>query len=243
MKQQKVSVVIPAFNEEERLPKCIHCIRAAFDEYSNALSYEIVVCDNNSSDATAAIAASLGCKTIYEPENNVSKARNRGASTACGEWLLFIDADSWPSTELIGDVAKLINGNEYIGCGSTLRVVDGPKLFKYVLESKNWSMRVFQWSPGAFILCRKEAFVELGGFSEERYLMEDVDFSQRLRALGKARGQRFTMLHEHPINTSGRRGYSFGFWGWTKFALLLTFRLKKCVKDKRFADAWYKGER
>jgi hypothetical protein len=54
-----LSIVIPAFNEEERLPESVRRIREACDAFPQ-LTYEIIVCDNNSSDGTAAIAAGAG---------------------------------------------------------------------------------------------------------------------------------------------------------------------------------------
>jgi glycosyltransferase involved in cell wall biosynthesis len=237
-----VSVVVPAFNEEERLPESLFRIRRAFEAFPD-LAYELIVCDNNSTDSTAAVAESAGCRVAFEPINQISRARNRGASAASGQWLLFIDADSWPSADLIGDMIPILKGSEQIGCGSTLRVVDGPRWFKFAWESKNWSMRTFKWCPGAFILCRRDAFLEIGGFSDEYYIFEEADFVNRLKALGARRGQKFVILHKHPFSTSGRKGTAYGIGSWLKFALQLTFFHRKAVRDKAFAEKWYEGDR
>jgi glycosyltransferase involved in cell wall biosynthesis len=237
-----VSVVVPAFNEEERLPESLSRIRKAFEAFPD-LTYELIVCDNNSTDSTAAVAESAGCKVVFESINQISRARNRGASAASGQWLLFIDADSWPSAELIGDMIPILKGSEHIGCGSTIRVADGPRWFKIVLESKNWSMRIFRWCPGAFILCRRDAFAEIGGFSDEYYLFEEVDFIKRLKALGARRGRKFVILHKHPFSASGRKGAAYSIGAWLKFALRLTFFHGKVVRDKAFAEKWYEVDR
>jgi glycosyltransferase involved in cell wall biosynthesis len=237
-----VSVVVPAFNEEERLLESLSRIRKAFEAFPD-LAYELIVCDNNSTDSTAAVAESAGSVVAFEPINQISRARNRGASAASGRWLLFIDADSWPSAELIGDMIPLLTGADYIGCGSTVRVVDGPRWFKVVLESKNWSMRTFKWCLGALILCRRDAFSEIGGFSEEHYLFEELDFIKRLKALGARRGQRFVILHKHPFGTSGRKGTAYGIGSWLMFALRLTLSHRKAVRDKAFAEKWYEVDR
>jgi len=239
-----VSVVVPAFNEAQRLPLCIHRIREAFAASPEiAAAYEIIVCDNNSTDDTAAIAERSGCRVIFEPINQISRARNTGASAASGRWLLFIDADSWPSPELIKDIVPLLSDATCIGCGSTIQVVDGPRWFKLVWESKNWSMRTFKWCPGGFILCRRDAFVEIRGFSEEHYIFEELDFVRRLQKLAATRDQRFLILHEHPFSTSGRRGIGKGFWWWAKFAFKLSVFHKSAVRDKDFARIWYEGDR
>jgi len=237
-----VSVVIPAFNEEARLPESLRRIRDAFSA-SPSLTYELIVCDNNSADATASVAASAGCRVVFEPINQISRARNRGAEAAKGEWILLIDADSWPPPELVGDLILLIANSGCIGAGSTIRVIDGPRWFKYVWESKNWSMRTFKWCPGAFILCRHDAFTEVGGFSEEHYIFEESDFTNRLKALGRRRGQKFFILHEHPFRTSGRRANALPVSGWLVLALKLIFAHKHTVRDGEFAKKWYKPQR
>ena len=239
-----VSVVIPAFNEEKGLPSSVRRIREAFHASPDiADAYEIVVCDNNSRDATAAVATAHGCRVVFEPINHISRARNRGASVATGEWLLFVDADSWPSPELICDMVPLLRSPDYIGCGSTIRVVDGPWWFKFTWESKNWSMRTFKWCPGGFILCRRDAFTEIGGFPQDYYIFEELEFVKRLRRLASKRGQRFTILHKHPFSTSGRKGMKYGLWSWAKFGVRFCLSPRKLVRDKAFADKWYEVDR
>lgn len=239
-----LSIVIPAFNEERALPTCIHRVREACDSCSKiAGRYEIIVCDNNSSDRTAALAASLGCRVIFEKENQIARARNRGASVAAAEWLLFVDADSWPPPELMKDAVNILLGSDTIGCGSTIRIVDGPWWFKRAWESKNLSMRLLKWCPGGFILCRHDAFDEIGGFPLDRYIFEEAEFVRRLKALASIRRQKFTILHKHPFHASGRKGAKYGFWSWTKTAVRLWLSPRKLIRDKSFAAKWYEPER
>ena len=58
---------------------------------------ELIVCDNNSSDATPAIAAAAGARVVFEPVNQIGRARNAAAAAATGDWLVFVDADSHPT--------------------------------------------------------------------------------------------------------------------------------------------------
>ena len=239
-----LSVVIPAFNEERGLLDSLKKIREALffcPELSE--NYEIIVCNNGSSDGTATIAEQFGCKVVFESVNQVSKARNKGASKSTAQWLLFIDADSWPSPKLMQDITPLLSDPRCMGCGSTIEVVDGPKWFKFVWESKNWSMRLFKWCPGGFILCRRSAFNEVGQFSEEYHLFEELDFVRRIKKLAANLNQRFFILHKHPFCSSGRRGSGKGFWWWAKVAFKLSFFRGDTVKDKTFAKKYYEGER
>lgn len=63
--------------------------------------WEIIVCDNDSTDDTAKIAEQAGARVVGESKCGIACARNAGAQAAQGEWLLLIDADSHPSPKLM----------------------------------------------------------------------------------------------------------------------------------------------
>ena len=79
----KISVIVPAFNEEKVLGGSLRAIRTAMTVFEDA---ELIVCDNNSTDRTAAIAREAGASVVFEPLNQISRARNTGARDArpCG---------------------------------------------------------------------------------------------------------------------------------------------------------------
>lgn len=237
----KLSVLIPAYNEALLIRSCITHVRAALDRVAQQLSgCEIIVCNNNSTDRTAAIAEELNCRVVFEPVNQIARARNTAASIASGDWLLFVDADSWPPAELMKDAVDVMSEGRHIGCGSTIRVVDGPLWFKWAWESKNLSMRLLKWCPGGFIFCRKDAFDAVGGFPIEYYIFEEAIFIKNLKQQAKTEGLKFTVLHKHPFHASGRKGAQYGLWSWVKTAAKLWGSPKKLMKDKSFAEKWYK---
>src|SRR5262249_59692752 len=91
----KLSIIIPAFNEEKLLPSCLeHVFTAVRANASPDWTSEVIVVDNNSTDRTAAIAHAAGATVVFEPVNQISRARNAGARVAQGDWFLFVDADS-----------------------------------------------------------------------------------------------------------------------------------------------------
>src|SRR5213596_2987566 len=83
---------------------------------------ELVVCDNNSTDHTAELARAAGAKVVFEPINQIGRARNTGAAAASGDWFIFIDADSRPSEALFADVAREIQGGGCLAGGSTVQL-------------------------------------------------------------------------------------------------------------------------
>ena len=201
-----LSVVIPAFNEEDILGASLERIKQALrEDCRDGLDWEIVVCDNNSTDSTADVARAAGARVVSETLNQISRARNTGAAAAQGDWLLFIDADSYPSTELVEEVLDLIADGGYVGCGSTVVVNEGTLLNKLRMERLNPFFRLLGLCGGVFILCRREAFRAVGGFSITLFALEEIEFVIRLKKYGRRVGLRFAVLHRHPVVTSGRK--------------------------------------
>ena len=118
-----ISIILPAFNEARLLPTslaAVHAARRAFDRVQ--WTSEVIVCDNNSTDATAHIAQEHGARVVFEPVNMIARARNAGASVATGDWLLFIDADSQPSIELFNALIEAIQSGRVLAGGATVRM-------------------------------------------------------------------------------------------------------------------------
>lgn len=60
------------------------------------------------------------------------------------EWIVFLDADSYPDKDLIKEIINHGKSDRYIGFGAIVKVIDGKWWFKLALESKNWSMQTFE---------------------------------------------------------------------------------------------------
>src|SRR6202048_1348968 len=114
----KISIIVPAFNEEALLGASLRSIQSATIEFTKrGWQGELIVCDNNSTDRTAEVARSAGARVVFEPVNQISRARNAGAAAATGQWLVFVDADSFPSAELFAEMAAQIQSGRCIGGG------------------------------------------------------------------------------------------------------------------------------
>ena len=211
--------------------------------FEQAGGWELIVCDNNSSDRTAEIARAAGAKVVFEPHNQISRARNRGASAAAGEWLVFVDADSTPSRELFEDLRAAIDSGRVLGGGSTV-VADSDALsFRIALGFWNTLSRSLHWAAGAFVFCRRDAFAGLGGFSEELYAAEELDLSSRLKKLARGQGKEFRILHRHPLLTSARKMH---LYGWRELARVFgRFLLhpRRMLRSAKGCSPWYDGRR
>ena len=108
-----VSVVLPCLNEAAALPGCLERIRRVFDRHR--IDGETVVCDNASTDDSAAIAERAGARVVREPERGYGHAYLAGFAAARGRYLIMADADGTYDFELIpAFLEKLLAGNDFV---------------------------------------------------------------------------------------------------------------------------------
>src|SRR5581483_9841433 len=178
----KISIIVPAFNEERLLGDSLARIKAAARAFAPmGWEWELVVCDNNSTDRTAEIARAAGARVVFEPVNQIGRARNAGAAAAAGDWFIFIDADSHPSEALFTDVAHAIRSGRYLAGGSTVWMDERYFIADFITQLWNLASRWKKLLAGSFIFCEAAVFRKLGGVSHELYCAEELGLSQRLK--------------------------------------------------------------
>lgn len=247
-----LSVVVPAYNEEKLIADSLRCIRDALDANRRqgwqpgappAFDYELIVCNNNSTDRTGELAAAAGAKVVFEPVNQIARARNCGAQAATGEWLLFIDADSYPTAGLIRDLLGALTAGGCVGGGALVTMQNIPFSAELVLRLWNAISAKARWAAGSFVFCRRDGFEAVGGFSRDLYASEEIDFSKRLTAWGAERDLRFRILDAHPLLTSERKTtlYSKAEHGRMLWRNLVA--KGDGVRSKETCHIWYDGRR
>jgi peptidoglycan/xylan/chitin deacetylase (PgdA/CDA1 family)/GT2 family glycosyltransferase len=217
-----VSVVIPAYNEEDYLLSCLESI----GKQDYAGDYEVIVVDNASTDNTAQIARDWGAKVVYESKQSPAAARQKGAEVATGEIIAFIDADTeapahWLSTIVPGFVRnpKMVAVSApyaYCDAGKFARITSYIGNFFAIITDQLFR-RVFR-KGGAIWGCnfavRRSSFWEVGGFDTNiKFYGEEYEFSLRLRGVGKG-----CIMPRLFVLTSARRLKRIGivnqYWNW-----------------------------
>jgi glycosyltransferase involved in cell wall biosynthesis len=233
-----ISVLIPAYNEQELIGRTIDSIHESFAAISWN-SYEIVVCDNNSTDRTAEIALARGAIVVSEPHNQIAKARNTAARNAAGEWLVFLDADTLLNPDVLRLAIENLESGKVCGGGSIM-AFDGDigRICGLMCRHWNWLSRTFKLAAGAFIFCLREGFSGAGGFNEKYYVSEEIWFSKRLSRWGKKRTMKFVILSGHPVITSARKVIWYGQW--RVLLQFLLFLAPGAIHTRRVAGQWYK---
>ena len=196
-----LSIIVPAHQEAALIGATLAALRAAADTL--ALDHEIIVVDDASTDATAAIAAASGARVVHVAHRQIAATRNAGAAAARGDRLLFVDADTLvDATVLAAALAAMDHGAVGGGCRVRFagRVRWRERVFTAALMQ---AFRRVGIAPGCFLFCTRGAFDAVGGFDQRWYAGEDVAMSRALAAHGH-----FVVLREAVV-TSDRKLRTF----------------------------------
>ena len=200
-----VSVIIPAFNEEKMLGRCLASL-AQLDWPRKAL--QVIVADNGSTDRTCQVAQSMGAVVVEDSEATVAGLRNLGARHANGEILAFVDADCTVARDWLRAASRYFKDDETVAWGGPPEVPAAATWVQrawYLLRKKSRDVESVGWLESMNFFVKKEDFIRVGGFNPDLVTCEDVDLSYRLSALGRIVADRsIRMIHLGEAATLGQ---------------------------------------
>ena len=216
----KVSIIVPALNEEKMLPRLLDSIKAQdFDDY------EIIIADAQSKDRTREIAGEYGCRVV---DGGLPAAgRNAGAAVAQGDFLFFLDADVVIPKGFIRNVYDEMQDRylDMATCG--IRPLSDYRLDRVLHRMLNLAVLLnLRIDPKAFGFCifvTRRLFMRAGGFDETIYVAEDNDFVKRASAFRSLNylSSAYIMVSIRRFEKEGRFAY---FNKGIKLNLYRTFR-------------------
>ena len=219
-----LSFIVPAYNEELELPSTLAAIHAAATAYS--ASYEIIVVNDGSTDATAAVAAAGGARVLTIHRRQIAAARNAGGRDARGDILFFVDADTRIAPQHVSGAVTALES----GCGEVARGLRSMTRFR---PGRGFSFSVFGKlyfgpisAPGRSFSRLASVFNRSGGFDEQYFAGEEVYFTQALKKLG-----RFRLLAD-PVVTSGRKLRMYSARDILGVFVGIMFRGKRAVRSR-----------
>jgi len=240
----KLSVIVPAWNEEKLLPGCLESISQALRaNFASDWACEVIVVDNNSTDRTAALARDAGAAVVFEPINQISRARNAGGALATGDWLLFIDADSYLHPATLAELLRHIRRGRCAGGGCLIDLDACPWHGRVIVGVWNFLSRVMKWAAGSFVFCRADVFREVGGFSTEMFAAEEIHFSKQLEWWARRHNLKFVILKDHRHVSSGRKFQLYSSREILALSLRTLLRLRSTLRDRSRLDIFYGGRR
>jgi glycosyltransferase involved in cell wall biosynthesis len=205
----RISLIIPAHNEEAFLPACLEAARQAAERVGEEV--EILVVLNRCTDATEAIACRHGCVVVREEAKNLSVIRNAGVAAARGEIIVTCDADSRMHPDSFLEILRRLGTGTVVGGGAMVLpdrwsvgiLASAAAVLPYLVSSGV--------SFGMFWFHRRD-FEEIGGFDTRFVSVEDIDFARRLKAHGRRTGRGWGTLWTTALVTSCRKFDQFGDW-------------------------------
>lgn len=212
----RISLIIPAYNEEKYIGKTLSSVMKAKETYRKPYLIEVIVVNNCSTDNTEKIARGFGAKVILEEERRIASVRNKGAEVAEGEIVGFLDADSWITPDMFNLIDEVMSSGKYIGGGTDIKLErNSLGIFCTYCITKF----PFMWLLGitaGLLFTEKKTFEEIGGFDKSLYCAEDSMFALNLKKYGKQKGKKFKVITDAYITSSARSFDKFGDWYYFK---------------------------
>jgi len=221
----RLSVVIPAFNEELYLPETLSRLHDAIS--ACPCGVEMIVVNNRSADRTAEVARSFGATVVPEPVHNIARVRNAGAKVARGDVLAFVDADTTVPPHFLQRIAEVMADPACMGGRADMVHAPASRLLRAYLHAWRWLGMRLGMAQGAAQFCRKSAFTLLNGYDESQFMGEDVDFYWRLQRLCAKTGGYLKFLDDLKVVPSARRFNQTPIWRtlvWTNPLFIALFR-------------------
>jgi len=201
----KISVIIPAYNEEENLPRIISSLRK-----QTFKDFEIIVIDNNSRDNTFRVAKKLADKSYKCKEQGISPARNLGANKSKSDIIAFIDADAIASPKWLETINRAFENDKNLSAISGLDLYENDNWFKRAqltlfTFSIFYAAKILNFFGNPVVIgnnmaIKKELFQKAGGF--DKIIVEDYYFSKKL---GKLKNIKTRIDRNMKIELSSRR--------------------------------------
>lgn len=236
MRKFEVSIIIPAFNEEKYIGPCLQSL-----VWQKTKRYfEVIVIDNNSTDATKKIARSfkdkLNIRVITEKQQGRGIARWRGFEEASGEILFSTDADTILPPNWIEDFMEYFNDKKIVAVTSLCNINDSsPRnriLFNIIHLIADTSYRI---ASGHYCLygfsyaIRRDIYIKAGKIDKTLSALDDVDLGKRVKKFGNIQ-----LVRDIPVLTSNRRyknGVLRGLLAYGKPLIQLILNKNKLVMD------------
>ncbi|MCB1983743.1 MAG: TIGR04283 family arsenosugar biosynthesis glycosyltransferase [Rhodoferax sp.] len=217
-----IRVVVPTLNELTCLGPCLEAIVAGRPD-------EVVVVDGGSTDGTPALAAPFADQVIAAPRGR-ARQMNAGAAASRAPRLLFLHADTRLPADADARVARALARAPW---GRFDVRIDGrSRWLPLVAALMNLRSRLTGIATGdQAIFVRRDAFDRIGGFPDQP-LMEDVEISRRLRAIGRPACLRARVV------TSGRRWDAHGAWRTIRLMWRLRWRYWRGESPQSLAEAY-----
>ncbi len=227
LRTPRISIVVPSRNDAAALGRTLDFLSGL------AVAGECEILVAASGDPEGTERATTGRARLLWPRGSTRAAlMNAGAAVARGTVLFFVHADSFPPEKALELIEEALSDERVLGGA-----------FEHLFAERTWQLRAITWlnrvryrlthnyygDQGIFV--RASVFRQMGGY-QELQVLEDLDFSRRLKRLGRS------VLIRAPLLTSGRRFLTRGPWRTFLFIIWLLFRYSLGLDTERYSSRW-----
>jgi rSAM/selenodomain-associated transferase 2 len=224
-----LSVIIPSWGDCDATLELLH-------QLHDTAQVEWIVSAVEPSEKLTHALQSMGVRCVLCPKPSRGEQMNLGAEQACGKWLLFQHADSWLTADHLLSLFSITDKSRIVG-GAFYRKFDQRHPYLRFLEPwerlRNRFIGALYGDQSLFV--RAETFRQMGGFAPYP-LLEDVDFSRRLRRKGPLK------LLDPPMRSSPRKHLEKGPWRTTCKNIIILTLYHLGVSTQTLHD-WYYGKK
>lgn len=203
----RLTVVVPTYNEEAMVGKCLAALRAQKNQ-----KFDIMVVDGKSKDKTVEIAKKYANKVIFDQGKGTAAARNLAVKKIRSDVVAFTDADTVVPVHWVDEIISNFENQKLVGMGGLLKPLDGTlrdDVFFTVANSLyilSAAVKLYQF-PGSNCAYRLDAYRKSSGFREDFKILDDLEFSARMGKFGKEK-----LNLKMTVRTSARRMNHRGYF-------------------------------
>ena len=230
-----VSFVIPVKNDASRLRRCLATVVA--NDYPPEL-LEVLVVDNESTDASAQVGLDAGATVLRSSARSVAEVRNSAASRARGSILAFVDADHEIDRGWVRAAVDVLSADNIGATGAPCVTAPSPTWVQRqydAMRSHPTAREDVQWLGSGNLAVKKRIFDELGGFDAQLTACEDVDLCNRLRQAGHRIVADPAMRNVHYGDPRTLKALFYGELWRGRDNVRVTFRGPKTLRELRSA--------
>lgn len=228
-----VSVIVPAYNEEKYITRCL----SALTNQQTSCQYEVIIVDNASTDATSQIAQTFPVKVVKEVRKGTGRARQTGVEHAKGDYLLSTDADTIVPVNWIEAMTDQLK-NGYQAISGPMKIDEMSLLSRAVVNiGQPIIVKLYKYIYGYYYLSGfnsgvTRALIErVGGFNVNLKSLDDIEISQRISKIVEIK-----FLPDVVVTTSARRfksGLVRGLWDYARALRTLQKTQEPIMSDIR----------
>lgn len=202
--QPVISVVVTAYNEEKYI---INCLSSVLNQTIHQ-PYEVIVCDNNSTDKTYSLIQSFPVISVQEKNKSYVSALITGVNQTIGKYVAITDADTVVQPQWLSSIVEAFEKDpKVVGVGGPYYFSDGPFLLRNFVHLINtiYPRLLTASLCGMNMAFNKSVYQHIGGFNTHIALQADTELGYRLKKYGSV-----IFLKKNGVYTSARRYRSFG---------------------------------